>query len=62
VGGGLSNAEIGRELFLSLNTVKSYIRSAYRKIGVRTRSQAVLWVLDHDLRGPVPPPEVVDPE
>jgi DNA-binding NarL/FixJ family response regulator len=62
VGAGLSNAEIGRELFLSLNTVKSYIRSAYRKIGVGTRSQAVLWVFDHDLHGPVAPREVQDSE
>jgi DNA-binding NarL/FixJ family response regulator len=54
VGAARSNAEIGRELFLSLNTVKSYIRTAYRKIGVTTRSQAVLWVLDHDLGSPDP--------
>jgi DNA-binding NarL/FixJ family response regulator len=27
--------------------VKSYIRSAYRKMGVATRSQAVLWGVAH---------------
>ena len=42
---GLSNAEIADREFLSINTVKTYIRSAYGKIGVQTRSQAVLWVL-----------------
>jgi DNA-binding NarL/FixJ family response regulator len=40
---GLSNDDIVRRSFLSINTVKSYIRSAYRKIGVRTRPQAVAW-------------------
>lgn len=44
---GRSNAEIAREEYLSINTVKSHIRSAYGKIGVRTRSQAVLWALQH---------------
>jgi DNA-binding NarL/FixJ family response regulator len=40
---GLSNEEIASRAFLSHNTVKSYIRSAYRKIGVQRRPQAVLW-------------------
>jgi DNA-binding NarL/FixJ family response regulator len=44
---GLSNAEIADHEFLSINTVKTYIRSAYGKVGVQTRSQAVLWVLQH---------------
>jgi DNA-binding NarL/FixJ family response regulator len=40
---GLTNEEIARRAYLSINTVKTYIRTAYRKIGVRTRSQAVAW-------------------
>ena len=40
---GLSNQEIADRAFLSINSVKTYIRSAYRKIGVQRRSQAVLW-------------------
>jgi len=40
---GLSNDEIARRSYLSINTVKSYIRSAYRKIGVQSRAQAVAW-------------------
>ncbi len=37
----LTQREIGRELFLSFNTVKTYARSAYRKLGVSSRSEAV---------------------
>lgn len=40
---GLSNEEIARRSFITMNTVKSYIRNAYRKIGVRNRAQAVAW-------------------
>lgn len=40
---GLSNGEIATDLFLSINTIKTYIRGAYRKIGVTSRSQAVAW-------------------
>nr|WP_232523786.1 response regulator transcription factor [Nocardioides sp. MAH-18] len=40
---GLSNQEIADRAFLSINSVKTYIRSAYRKIGAQRRSQAVLW-------------------
>ena len=46
---GLSNDEIASGMYLSLNSVKSYIRSAYRKIGVTRRSQAVSWGLRHAL-------------
>lgn len=46
---GLSNAEIAGRTYLSPNSVKSYIRSAYRKIGVHRRSQAVAWGIDHDM-------------
>ena len=42
---GYSNVEIAERMALSPNTVKSYIRSAYRKIGVQTRSQAVSWCI-----------------
>ena len=40
---GMTNAEITRRTYLSINSVKSYIRSAYRKIGVTRRAEAVLW-------------------
>jgi NarL family two-component system response regulator LiaR len=40
---GLTNPEIAERAYISVNSVKTYIRSAYRKIGVARRSQAVLW-------------------
>ncbi len=46
---GLSNREIGERLQLSINSVKTYIRSAYRKMGVERRTQAVLWGLDNGI-------------
>jgi DNA-binding CsgD family transcriptional regulator len=45
LGAGLSNSEIAERLFVSLHTVKTYLRTSYRKIGVARRSQAVLWVM-----------------
>jgi DNA-binding NarL/FixJ family response regulator len=44
---GRSNADVAALTFLSPNTVKSYIRSLYRKIDVASRTQAVLWGVDH---------------
>jgi DNA-binding NarL/FixJ family response regulator len=44
---GKSNAEVAALTFLSPNTVKSYIRSVYRKIGAGSRTQAVLWGVAH---------------
>jgi NarL family two-component system response regulator LiaR len=44
---GLSNIEIAAELELSVNSVKTYIRTAYRKMKVDSRSQAVLWGVTH---------------
>jgi two-component system, NarL family, response regulator LiaR len=46
---GLSNQEIAASSFLSINSVKTYIRTGYRKIGVSRRSQAVRWAIKHDL-------------
>lgn len=40
---GLTNEDIAARAYLSINTVKTYIRTAYRKIGVTSRSQAVAW-------------------
>lgn len=38
---GLSNAAIGRELFLSEDTVKTHARRLFRKVGAADRAQAV---------------------
>ena len=44
---GMSNAEVAELTCLSPNTVKSYIRAIYRKIGAASRTQAVLWGVRH---------------
>jgi DNA-binding CsgD family transcriptional regulator len=44
---GYSNNDIVDTTMLSINSIKSYIRSAYRKIGVTSRSGAILWGIDH---------------
>jgi DNA-binding NarL/FixJ family response regulator len=44
---GFSNQEIAERSYLSINSVKTYIRSAYRRIEVTSRSQAVVWCLQH---------------
>lgn len=71
IASGLSNHDIACTTGLSINSVKSYIRGAYRKIRVTTRSQAVLWALRHGcvhepsaglggVRAAVPPDDLVE--
>jgi DNA-binding NarL/FixJ family response regulator len=47
---GLSNIEIAERTRLSINSVKSYIRTCYRRIGVTNRSNAILWGVEHGFR------------
>jgi DNA-binding NarL/FixJ family response regulator len=42
---GHTNHEIARLLYLSPNSIKTYVRTAYRKIGAASRSQAVSWAI-----------------
>ncbi len=49
IGDGLSNVEISERLFLTVNTVKTHIKAAYRKIGAERRSQAVIWAFTNGL-------------
>ena len=49
IAGGLSNTDVAARMGLSINSVKSYVRSCYRKIDADSRSQAVLWALTHGL-------------
>ena len=53
---GMTNAEIATRSYITINSLKSCIRSAYRKMGVERRSQAVRWGMEH---GMVPPEEDV---
>jgi LuxR family maltose regulon positive regulatory protein len=41
ISAGKSNKEIARELFLSMSTIKTHINRLYRKLGTRSRTQAV---------------------
>ena len=45
ISAGLTNNEIAAATALSINSIKTYIRAAYRKIGAGSRSQAVLWAV-----------------
>ena len=72
---GLSNEEIAERAHVTLNSIKSYIRSAYHKIGVERRTHAVLWAVANGfvpdienvidpllrLRPTAPPPSVPNP-
>ena len=62
---GLSNQEIAERAHVSINSIKSYVRSAYRKIGVERRTQAVLWALangfQHDTERTIDPALQVRP-
>lgn len=43
---GMSNAEIGAELFISVNTVKSHLKNVYSKLGVSNRTGALSTALE----------------
>ena len=46
---GFRNQEIAERASLSINSVKSYIRTTYRKIHARSRAQAVIWAVRNGL-------------
>jgi two-component system, NarL family, response regulator LiaR len=52
IAAGVPNTEIASRLDLSMNTVKSHIRTAYRAMGVTSRTQAVLWAVEHGITAP----------
>jgi DNA-binding NarL/FixJ family response regulator len=43
----LSNAEIAKRLYLSESTVKQHLRTAYKLLGVRNRTEAAKMVVEH---------------
>jgi NarL family two-component system response regulator LiaR len=55
IAAGLSNAQIAAELYVSINTVKTYVRTAYRRIGADSRAQAVLWTMRQRLGPQIEP-------
>ena len=52
----MSNEQIARELFVSVNTVKVHLKSLYRKLGVSSRREAVMagaaWAADQSATVP----------
>jgi LuxR family transcriptional regulator, maltose regulon positive regulatory protein len=53
----LSNREIGRQLYVSVNTVRSHIQAVYRKLGVGARAEAVARARELGLLQPSTSPE-----
>ena len=47
---GLTNVEIGRELFISEKTVRNQLTRIFEKLGVGNRSQAIVFARDHGFR------------
>jgi NarL family two-component system response regulator LiaR len=47
IAAGYSNHQIATKLYITINTVKTTIRSTYSKLGVTTRAQAVAWAIEH---------------
>jgi len=46
---GLSNQAIGKELWVTEQTVKFHLTNVYRKLGVANRIEAVRWAVAHGL-------------
>lgn len=61
IAAGLSNKEIAERCYLSINSVKTFIRAAYRKTGVRRRVEAVTWVHERGLEGAADSPHRAPP-
>jgi DNA-binding NarL/FixJ family response regulator len=49
VAGGLTNAQVAEELFLSPRTVDTHLTSIYQKIGVGSRTAAARFAVEHRL-------------
>lgn len=43
---GLTNAEVGQELHVSLSTVKAHLASLMRKLGARNRVEIAMWAYE----------------
>ena len=52
VASGLTNAEVSRAMFLAESSVKTYLKRVYRKLGINSRSQAVMRAVELGIAGP----------
>lgn len=44
---GLTNKDIGQAILISVRTVEAHLRSIFAKLGVQSRTEAVLWAVKH---------------
>lgn len=44
---GLSNKEIAEKRFLSVKTIKWHLNVTYKHLGIKTRAQLILWVVNN---------------
>ena len=49
IAAGLTNIDIGRELFISEKTVRNHVTRIFEKLGVESRAQAIVLAKDHGL-------------
>lgn len=49
IASGLTNAQIAHELYLSIETVKTYVKRLYAKLDVHNRAQAAVAASEHQL-------------
>jgi len=45
----MSNREIARQLYVSVNTVKTHLKQIYRKLGVSNRTEAARYAFEQGL-------------
>ena len=51
LGQGLSNKEIGAQLFITERTARTYVSNILGKLGLESRTQAALWAIEHGVAG-----------